>query len=86
MNCSCSGQNNEHISSEKVKVNDNETRDYQFVLQNKPCQQNLTINHLLDWQHYKQPIPPGIIKEIMLTEVDDNITFIFKNSTTQRTD
>ncbi|XP_014475589.1 PREDICTED: DNA repair and recombination protein RAD54B-like [Dinoponera quadriceps] len=81
MDCSCSGKNNEHISSERSKTDSNETRDCQFVLQDKPSQQNLTINQLLDWQHYKQPIPPDITQAILLTEVCDHITFILKNST-----
>lgn len=62
MNCSCSGRNNEHISSERVEANDGETRDCQLVLQDKPSKQNLTINQLSDWQHYKHPIPPDIMR------------------------
>ncbi|KYM80237.1 DNA repair and recombination protein RAD54B [Atta colombica] len=79
MNCSCSGKN-EHILSKELKEKNNETRDCQFILYEKPSQQNLTINQLRDWQHYKQPIPSDIMQDIMLTEVSDNITFIFKNS------
>ncbi|XP_018402156.1 PREDICTED: DNA repair and recombination protein RAD54B-like, partial [Cyphomyrmex costatus] len=78
MNCCCSGKN-EHILSEDPKEKNNETRDCQFILCEKPSQQNLTINQLRDWQHYKQPIPSDIMQDIMLTEVSDNITFIFKN-------
>ncbi|KAL6439499.1 hypothetical protein ACFW04_003958 [Cataglyphis niger] len=83
LNCSCSGQNNRHIlsSSEESTMNDNETIDYQFISDDKPSQQNLTINQLRDWQHYKQPIPFDIMQDIMLTEASDYITFIFKNST-----
>ncbi|KAG5334538.1 RA54B protein, partial [Acromyrmex charruanus] len=81
INCSCSDKN-EHILSEELKEKNNETRDCQFILYEKPSQQNLTINQLRDWQHYKQPIPSDVMQDIMLTEVSDNITFIFKNSTT----
>nr|XP_012228606.1 PREDICTED: DNA repair and recombination protein RAD54B-like isoform X2 [Linepithema humile] len=83
MNCSCSGQNNEHLSTEKLEASDNETRDCQFTIQDKSSEKNLTMNQLLDWQHYKQPIPLDIMQGIMLTEISANITFIFKNSTTQ---
>ncbi|XP_071561970.1 DNA repair and recombination protein RAD54B isoform X1 [Temnothorax nylanderi] len=83
MNCSCSGQN-EHIPSEELTEKSNETRDCQFTLCDKSSQQNLTINQLRDWQHFKQPISSDVMQDIMLTEVSDNITFIFKNSTMQR--
>lgn len=59
MNCSCSGQN-EHISEELQEKN-NETRDCQFILYEKSSQ-NLTINQLRDWQHYKQPIPSDVMQ------------------------
>lgn len=67
MNCSCSGKNNEHISLEQFKAADNGTRDCQFALQDKPPQQNLTINQLSDWQHYKQPVPPDITEVTKLS-------------------
>lgn len=63
MNCSCSGQN-EHIPSEELQEKNNETRDCQFTLYEKPSQQNLTINQLREWQHYKQPIPSDVIQVI----------------------
>ncbi|XP_025152483.1 DNA repair and recombination protein RAD54B isoform X1 [Harpegnathos saltator] len=63
MNCSCSGKNNEHISIEKFQTDNGSMRDCQFVLQDKSSTtQNLTINQLLDWQHYKQPILPDIMQ------------------------
>lgn len=62
MSCSCSSKNNEHISPEKFEADNNEARDCQFVLRDKLPQQNLTINQLLDWQHYKQPIPLDIMQ------------------------
>ncbi|XP_011875667.1 PREDICTED: DNA repair and recombination protein RAD54B-like isoform X3 [Vollenhovia emeryi] len=75
----------EHLPSEELKEKNNETRDYQFTLNDKSSQQNLTINQLRDWHHYKQPIPSDVMQDIMLTEVSSNITFIFKNSTIHRT-
>jgi len=63
MNCSCSGKN-EHILSEELKEKNNETRDCQFILYEKTSQQNLTINQLRDWQHYKQPIPSDVMQVI----------------------
>ncbi|XP_036143048.1 DNA repair and recombination protein RAD54B isoform X2 [Monomorium pharaonis] len=80
MNCPCSGQN-EHIPSEEVKERE-QMRDCQFTLNDKPSQQNLTINQLRDWQHYKQPIPSDIMQDMLIES--DNITFIFKNSTIQK--
>lgn len=64
LNCSCSGQDNEHISFKESKTNDNEAEDCQLILDDKPPQQNLTINQLRDWQHYKQPIPLNIMQVI----------------------
>ncbi|KAG5321884.1 RA54B protein, partial [Pseudoatta argentina] len=63
INCSCSDKN-EHILSEELKEKNNETRDCQFILYEKPSQQNLTINQLRDWQHYKQPIPSDVMQVI----------------------
>ncbi|KYN17695.1 DNA repair and recombination protein RAD54B [Trachymyrmex cornetzi] len=63
MNCSCSGKN-EHILSKELKKKNNETRDCQFILYEKPSQQNLTINQLREWQHYKQPIPSDVMQVI----------------------
>ncbi|XP_025264206.1 DNA repair and recombination protein RAD54B [Camponotus floridanus] len=80
LNCSCTDQDNGHITSSE-ESNDNEMKDYQSILDDKPCRQNLTINQLRDWQHYKQPIPLDIMQDMMLTEASDYITFIFKNST-----
>lgn len=66
MNCSCSGQN-EHVPSEELKEKNSEIRDCQFILYDKSTQQNLTINQLQDWQHYKQPIPSDVMQVISLT-------------------
>ncbi|KAK2582718.1 hypothetical protein KPH14_004988 [Odynerus spinipes] len=43
--------------------------------------QRLTINQLLDWQHYRQPFLDNMMQELMLKEVSKHISFIFKNST-----
>jgi len=64
MNCSCSGQNEHIFSKGSIKEKNNETRDCQFILYDKPSQQNLTINQLRDWHHYKQPIPSDIMQVI----------------------
>ncbi|XP_020287308.1 DNA repair and recombination protein RAD54B-like isoform X2 [Pseudomyrmex gracilis] len=76
MNCSCSGKNNEHISSENLN---NENTESQFV--QKPSRHNLTINQLLRWHHYKQPIPSDIMQNVLLEEANEKITFMFINST-----
>lgn len=76
LNCSCSGQNNGHIlSSEESTMNDNETEDYQFISDDKPSQQNLTINQLRDWQHYKQPIPLDIMQVINYFDIMQVINY-----------
>lgn len=63
MNCSCTDQDNGHITSSE-ESNDNEMKDCQSISDDKPGRQNLTINQLRDWQHYKQPIPLDIMQVI----------------------
>lgn len=70
MNCFCSGQNNEHLSTEKLEASDNETRDCQFTMQDKSSKKNLTINQLLNWQHYKQPIPLDVMQVINCSNIN----------------
>ncbi|RLU15867.1 hypothetical protein DMN91_011623 [Ooceraea biroi] len=81
MNCPCSGRNNEHVSSVERNEEHRETRDCQLTLRDKTSQPNLTINQLLEWQHYKQPFPVDLMQNIMLTEVANDMTYIFKSST-----
>ncbi|XP_031835821.1 DNA repair and recombination protein RAD54B [Nomia melanderi] len=77
--CPCKGYKEVEKRSEKC---DNEnSREHQLVLEDKVAQQNLAINQLLEWEHYQQPIPDKIMQELLLSEVSDNITFLFKNST-----
>lgn len=50
----------EEISKESHQENN---REYQFLLEDKmPNVKNLTINQLLKWEHYQQPIPNKIIQ------------------------
>lgn len=72
MNCSCYGQNNEHLSIKK-EASYNETRECQFIVKDKSSEKNLTINQLSDWQHYKQPIPLDIMQVINCSNI--NIKF-----------
>ncbi|XP_076474831.1 DNA repair and recombination protein RAD54B isoform X3 [Bombus vancouverensis nearcticus] len=83
MNCSCNGYKKSEETSEKLHQKD--ATSYQF-LGDKTLKSNFTINQLLKWEHYQQPISDKIIQEIMLSEVSENITFIFKNSVVNRTD
>ncbi|XP_043509050.1 DNA repair and recombination protein RAD54B-like isoform X1 [Frieseomelitta varia] len=77
MKCSCNGYKKSEEKSEESYQKDD--REYQF-LGDKVTKSNLTINQLLKWEHYQQPISDEIIQEIMLSEASDNITFILKNS------
>ncbi|XP_033351681.1 DNA repair and recombination protein RAD54B-like [Bombus vosnesenskii] len=83
MNCSCNGYKKSEETSEKLHQED--ATSYQF-LGDKTLKSNFTINQLLKWEHYQQPISDKIIQEIMLSEVSENITFIFKNSVVNRAD
>ncbi|XP_076659447.1 DNA repair and recombination protein RAD54B isoform X1 [Halictus rubicundus] len=77
--CSCNGHKEVGTKSEKCDNENN--REHQLILQDEITQTNLTINQLLEWEHYQQPIPDKILQELMLSEISDNITFLFKNST-----
>ncbi|XP_076281354.1 DNA repair and recombination protein RAD54B isoform X2 [Lasioglossum baleicum] len=77
--CSCNGRKEVGTRSEKCDNENN--REHQLVLQDEVTQSNITINQLLEWEHYQQPIPDKILQELMLLEISDNITFLFKNST-----
>ncbi|XP_012168218.2 DNA repair and recombination protein RAD54B isoform X1 [Bombus terrestris] len=83
MKCSCNGYKKSEETSEKLHQKG--ATGYQF-LEDKTLKSNFTINQLLKWEHYQQPISDKIIQEIMLSEVSDNITFILKNSVVNRID
>ncbi|KZC14747.1 DNA repair and recombination protein RAD54B, partial [Dufourea novaeangliae] len=78
MKCSCNEYKERETRSKPLNT-ENE-RTHQLLLEDKETQQNLTINQLLKWEHYQQPIPDNIIQEIMLSEISSNITFLFRNS------
>ncbi|XP_011501179.1 PREDICTED: DNA repair and recombination protein RAD54B-like [Ceratosolen solmsi marchali] len=79
MECSCKG-----CGDIPYKIDKNSSlkysRDFQFNFVTKKSEQQTTINHLLDWQHYKPPISFDLMKELMLQEVQEHISFIFKNT------
>ncbi|XP_043263814.1 DNA repair and recombination protein RAD54B-like, partial [Colletes gigas] len=78
MKCDCNGYKK---MEKKVEKSDHEDiREHQLILENKTPQQNLTINQLLEWEHYQQPVPDELMQEIMLSEMSDHVTFLFKNS------
>ncbi|CAL7942975.1 unnamed protein product [Xylocopa violacea] len=83
MKCSCHGY--EKVEETSDDLQQEHDREYQFLLKDETRKSNLTINQLLKWNHYQQPIPDEIIHEIMLSEVSDNISFIFKNSILNKT-
>ncbi|XP_076246911.1 DNA repair and recombination protein RAD54B isoform X2 [Calliopsis andreniformis] len=78
MKCSCNGYKEVNILAEKFN---HEIRESQLLLDDKVFQRNITINHLLEWEHYQRPIPNKIMQDIMLLEISSDITFLFKNST-----
>ncbi|CAD1479198.1 unnamed protein product, partial [Heterotrigona itama] len=59
MKCSCNGYKKSEEKSEESCQKDN--REYQF-LGDKVTKSNLTINQLLKWEHYQQPISDEIIQ------------------------
>ncbi|KAG7199060.1 hypothetical protein KM043_017962 [Ampulex compressa] len=76
--CSCNGMKRSERSSKEINIED--ARDYQLQFEDKSQQQNFSISQLLEWEHYKEPIPKDVLKDIMLTEISDQLTFLFKNS------
>ncbi|XP_047358651.1 DNA repair and recombination protein RAD54B-like isoform X2 [Vespa velutina] len=81
MNCICGDQVNlNELSDECEDTNRKEyTKD---IIKKEQSQQNLTINQLLDWQHYRKPFGDDLMQELMLKQVSKHISFIFKNSIT----
>lgn len=60
MDCSCYNYN----KKEKVpqKLDEENEREYQLLLENEVSNSNLTINQLSKWEHYQQPIPDKILE------------------------
>ncbi|XP_015191189.1 PREDICTED: DNA repair and recombination protein RAD54B-like isoform X1 [Polistes dominula] len=88
MNCTCNDQTNLNELSDKsedTKMNTKENNT-ENISKKEQSQQNLTINQLLDWQHYRQPFSDVMMQELMLKQVSKNISFIFKNSITEKYD
>ncbi|KAI4504659.1 hypothetical protein M0802_000209 [Mischocyttarus mexicanus] len=85
MNCTCGDEINlNKLSNEFENTNKNENTNN--ITKKEQSQQNLTINQLLDWQHYKQPFADDMMQELMLKQVSKHISFIFKNSITEKYD
>lgn len=55
MDCSCSGAGEIPNNKEENSASES-SRECQFDLNKKQSKQQITINQLLSWQHYKQPI------------------------------
>ncbi|XP_033229530.1 DNA repair and recombination protein RAD54B-like [Belonocnema kinseyi] len=82
MQCKCADDIQE-IEGNEDKENEadlNESRDCQLDLQKSPEQINITINQLLRWKHFKFPVSEELLKELLLHQISDIITFIFQNS------
>ncbi|KAL7301640.1 hypothetical protein TKK_0005647 [Trichogramma kaykai] len=79
MDCSCSGSGEIPSKEQEILSMSENSRDCQFSLKKKSKQQ-ITINQLLCWQHFKQPINSELLQDLMLSKVNSLITFIFKNS------
>lgn len=61
MDCSCTGLGD---TPERKKDSDSEedSRDCQFEIKRKEPLHQITINQLLHWEHYKQPISVCLMK------------------------
>ncbi|XP_033331426.2 DNA repair and recombination protein RAD54B [Megalopta genalis] len=64
--CSCNG----YKESEKYD-NENE-REHQLLLEDKLTQRNLTINQLLEWEHYQHPISNKIMQVRTMVSIVNN--------------
>ena len=60
MDCSCTGSGEAPFKNES-NSNTEDSRDCQFDLKRKEPPQQITINQLLSWQHYKQPISSDLM-------------------------
>lgn len=60
MKCPCNGYKEVEKALEKSDQED--AREFQFLLEDKAPQQNLTINQLLKWEHYQQPVPDKVMQ------------------------
>lgn len=60
MKCPCNGYKEVEKALEKSDQED--VRECQFLLEDKAPQQNLTINQLLKWEHYQQPVPDKVMQ------------------------
>ncbi|XP_043495651.1 DNA repair and recombination protein RAD54B-like isoform X1 [Polistes fuscatus] len=87
MNCTCGDQTNfNELSDESENTKLNTKENTKDITTKEQSQQNLTINQLLDWQHYRQPFSDVMMQELMLKQVSKHISFIFKNSITEKYD
>ncbi|XP_053981198.1 DNA repair and recombination protein RAD54B-like [Hylaeus volcanicus] len=83
MKCPCNGY--KQMEKKLEKLDHENIREHQFLLESETPQQKLTINQLLEWEHYQRPVLNKVMQEIMLSNMSDNITFIFKNSILNKT-
>jgi len=55
MECSCNGEG-EIPTNMKIEENQEDSRDCQFEIKVKNVKQQISINQLKSWQHFKNPI------------------------------
>ncbi|XP_014215295.1 DNA repair and recombination protein RAD54B isoform X2 [Copidosoma floridanum] len=82
MECICNGSGDIPCNevTESQQSNSEDSRDCQLALKKAQPQHQITINQLLSWQHFKQPVSLDLLKELMLQHVQQYVTFIFKNT------
>lgn len=70
MKCTCTGSGDIPIDAKDDQTTSEDSRDCQLELKKTNQKQQITINHLLSWQHYKQPIVPDLLK-VMYINLND---------------
>lgn len=61
MNCICGDQVNLNELSDECE--DTNRKEYtRNIIKKEQSQQNLTINQLLDWQHYRKPFADDMMQ------------------------
>lgn len=76
--CSCNGTVPEPDKKEEVLEYD---RKCQLGVKNaSDTSQSLKMNQLMQWEHHKQPFDDQIIKNLGLSRIGNDISFIFRNT------
>ncbi|XP_075215180.1 DNA repair and recombination protein RAD54B-like [Lycorma delicatula] len=85
MECSCTGYG--EVMDNSDITNDNIQNDIQLNIETESfvdCKPTLRMNELFRWEHHACPISSALIKEMALDGAENNISFIFHNTTTKK--